>query len=292
MVAERAGWPQADMEVASGMRSLPLHTDCGSAPFSLTWIARTGAAAGINLSSLMVRDGLSWLRTVVGRSPEHDPGATLLGCVSLQGERRQRCQLSILGYFQEAGIFNSGRSWSGESTVLQTHEAKPGALKKSTQGGPPEHSALPSEAVQRDLGVMQDSTDCSLGTKKGPFEDHAGGGPEEEPGLVIIHHTPPSSEAQESAVQTPMSGLCSSPIALPISMQSIGSDVRNMSELLISLTEEIIGKFLISEQNQAIIRASCEVMETKINTLTENMMLLENAVGKLDKLVLSNKQDI
>ncbi|KAJ1160579.1 hypothetical protein NDU88_001075 [Pleurodeles waltl] len=65
-----------------------------------------------------------------------------------------------------------------------------------------------------------------------------------------------------------------------------------VQNLLISLSEEIRGKFEVSEHNQAKIRESCAALESKLKVLAERMSNLETAVSEQEPRVLSNSQDI
>ncbi|KAJ1097950.1 hypothetical protein NDU88_003066 [Pleurodeles waltl] len=65
-----------------------------------------------------------------------------------------------------------------------------------------------------------------------------------------------------------------------------------VQELLISLTKEIREKFEISENNQAKIREACEVLESKINLLTDRLGKLEAVVEDQEERLSVHTKDI
>ncbi|KAJ1117189.1 hypothetical protein NDU88_005389 [Pleurodeles waltl] len=77
--------------------------------------------------------------------------------------------------------------------------------------------------------------------------------------------------------------------ALESGLPAHDSAVQN---LLISLSEEIRGKYEVSEYNQGKIRESWASLETKLNALTERISNLEMAVSEQEACVLSNSQGI
>ncbi|KAJ1090530.1 hypothetical protein NDU88_003662 [Pleurodeles waltl] len=66
----------------------------------------------------------------------------------------------------------------------------------------------------------------------------------------------------------------------------------DVQTLLISLTKEIRGKFEISETNQTRIREACEVLESKINLLSDRLGKLEAVVEAHEERVLAQSKDI
>ncbi|KAJ1203581.1 hypothetical protein NDU88_007366 [Pleurodeles waltl] len=66
----------------------------------------------------------------------------------------------------------------------------------------------------------------------------------------------------------------------------------DVQALLISLTKEIREKFEISENNQARIREACEVLESKINLLSDRLGKLEAVVEAQEERLLVQSKDI
>ncbi|KAJ1163884.1 hypothetical protein NDU88_004336 [Pleurodeles waltl] len=71
--------------------------------------------------------------------------------------------------------------------------------------------------------------------------------------------------------------------------QSKDSVIQN---LLVSLTNEIRGKFEVSEHNQEKIGESCVALETKLNMLTERISRIETVVAEQETRVSANFQGI
>ncbi|KAJ1203851.1 hypothetical protein NDU88_007632 [Pleurodeles waltl] len=134
---------------------------------------------------------------------------------------------------------------------------------------PPPHSMAGVQPALADSGVLDLVEGClAVGSAQNPLE--------EEP---VKQREGPSMTAPLLEVE---------------GNSSSGSVSRDMDvqALLISLTNEIRGKFEISETNQTRIREACEVLESKINLLTDRLGKLEAVVEAHEERVLAQSKDI